>query len=177
MDLSTLGTVPFDTYYSDPLSANVMTAIADNWKTNIGLTVELTPIESAAWQKHYYEDGESQALVLGSRQRAHRRSRLQLLPFLSRMAGRQQRRQRPLLQQPRRSTSCSRTPGSSSTRRQQDAIYQQVCEITKDDLPNLYLWQSVRFHVVSNKAQNVIVIPAAGGGSYYDAAEKWTVTE
>ena len=58
----------------------------------------------------------------------------------------------------------------------QDALYQQVCEITKDELPNLYLWQSVRFHVVSNKAQNVIVIPAAGGGSYYDAAELWTVT-
>ena len=59
----------------------------------------------------------------------------------------------------------------------QDAIYQQVCQITKDTLPNLYLWQSVRFHVVSKKAQNVVVIPAAGGGSYYDAAELWTVTE
>ena len=73
--------------------------------------------------------------------------------------------------------SCSRTPGSSSTWPAQDAIYQQACELTKEDPPNLYLWQSVRFHVVSNKAQNVIVIPAAGGGSYYDAAETWTVTE
>ena len=30
---------------------------------------------------------------------------------------------------------------------------------------------------MSNKTQNVIVIPAAGGGSYYDAAELWTVSE
>ena len=60
----------------------------------------------------------------------------------------------------------------------QDAIYQQVCRDHEGhDLPNLYLWQSVRFHVVSKKAQNVVVIPAAGGGSYYDAAELWTVTE
>jgi len=57
----------------------------------------------------------------------------------------------------------------------QDALYQQVCQITQDDLPNLYLWQSVRFHVVSKKVGNFIAIPAAGGGSYYDAAELWTL--
>jgi peptide/nickel transport system substrate-binding protein len=59
----------------------------------------------------------------------------------------------------------------------QDALYQQVCEITKQDQPNLYLWQTVRFHVVSKKVGNMILIPAAGGGSYYDAAEKWTISQ
>jgi hypothetical protein len=44
-------------------------------------------------------------------------------------------------------------------------------------LPLLYLWQTVRFHVVSKKTSNVVIIPAAGGGSYYDAAETWTVSE
>jgi ABC-type transport system substrate-binding protein len=58
----------------------------------------------------------------------------------------------------------------------QDALYQQVCELTRDDPPNLYLWQSVRFHVVSKNTANVVVIPAAGGGSYYDQAELWEVT-
>ena len=45
--------------------------------------------------------------------------------------------------------------------------------MTHDKLPNLYLWQSVRFHVVSKNVKNFIAIPAAGGGSYYDAAELW----
>jgi ABC-type transport system substrate-binding protein len=56
----------------------------------------------------------------------------------------------------------------------QDALYQQACKIMHDDLPVIYLWQSVRYHVASPKLQNLILIPAAGGGSYYDAAELWT---
>lgn len=59
----------------------------------------------------------------------------------------------------------------------QNAMYQQVCEITKEELPNMYVWQTVRFHVVSKKVNDLIIIPAAGGGSYYDAAELWTVNE
>jgi hypothetical protein len=43
-----------------------------------------------------------------------------------------------------------------------------------DELPWLFMWQTVRYHIVSNKLHNVILIPAAGGGSYYDAVETWT---
>ena len=115
-------------------------------------------------------------LVLGRGQRADRRPRLQLLPLVRCVP-----------------TGSNGVKGYSYNnpevdklledarvefdQAKQDAIYQQVCQITKDTLPNLYLWQSVRFHVVSKRAQNVIVIPAAGGGSYYDAAELWTVTQ
>ena len=44
-----------------------------------------------------------------------------------------------------------------------------------DDLPWTWLWATKRFHVVSNRVHNIILIPAAGGGSYYDAVETWTV--
>jgi len=47
----------------------------------------------------------------------------------------------------------------------------------KDDLPYmLFLWKSVRYHVASPTLQNLVLIPAAGGGTYYDQAELWTKT-
>ncbi len=61
-----MGELQFDTYYADPLSANVMTAIADNWKTNLGLTVKPLPLENVAWQKLYYEDGDSDVSFWGA---------------------------------------------------------------------------------------------------------------
>ena len=61
-----MGELQFDTYYADPLSANVMTAIADNWKTNLGLTVKPLPLENVAWQKLYYEDGNSDISFWGA---------------------------------------------------------------------------------------------------------------
>ena len=56
----------FDTYYADPLSANVMTAIAQNLKDNIGITVKPTALENVAWQKNYYEDGTFQISFWGA---------------------------------------------------------------------------------------------------------------
>ena len=38
----------------------------------------------------------------------------------------------------------------------------QACAILANDLPWINLWQSVRYHIVSNDMQNVILIPAAG---------------
>ena len=38
---------------------NVMTAIAENWKTNIGLTSSRRRSRTSAWQKLYYNDGKS----------------------------------------------------------------------------------------------------------------------
>jgi peptide/nickel transport system substrate-binding protein len=176
VDLSTLGTVPFDTYYTDPLSANVMTAIAANWKDNINLTVELMPIESATWQKHFYEDGLSKLSFWGAangptgdRGYNYFHSSAAWPVGSNGVNGHSYNNPEvdKLLEDAR----------VEFDQAAQDAIYQQVCELTKQDPPNLYLWQSVRFHVVSPKTQGVIVIPAAGGGSYYDAAELWTVTE
>jgi ABC-type transport system substrate-binding protein len=56
----------------------------------------------------------------------------------------------------------------------QGADYADACQIMHDELPWLFMWQTVRYHIVSNKLHNVILIPAAGGGSYYDAVETWT---
>lgn len=176
VDLSTLGELVFDTYYADPLSINVMTAIADNWKTHLGLTAKPQAFENVAWQKLFYEDGKSEVSFWGAangptgdRGYNYFHSSAAYPTGSNGVNGRHYDNPQvdKLLEDARVEFDVAK----------QNALYQQVCEITKDELPNLYLWQSVRFHVVSNKTQNVIVIPAAGGGSYYDAAELWTVTE
>lgn len=176
VDLSTLGEVPFDTYYTDPLSANVMTAIAQNWKDNIGLTVKPMPLESQAWQKYFYTDGKGQLSFWGAangptgdRGYNYFHSSAAWPTGSNGVNGRFYNNPQvdKLLEDARVEFDLAK----------QDALYQQVCEITKDELPNIYLWQSVRFHVVSKKVGNIILIPAAGGGSYYDAAETWTISE
>ena len=57
----------------------------------------------------------------------------------------------------------------------QAALYGQACQIMQDEQPWTWLWATKRFHVVSKRVHDIILIPAAGGGSYYDAVEKWTV--
>ena len=173
----TCGELAFDTYYADPLSANVMTAIAENWKTNLGLTVKPT----AARERRLAEATTTRTATATSRSGAPPTARRATAASTT------------STRRPRIPAGATASKGhtyinpeldklledarAEFDQAKQDAIYQQVCQITHDDLPNIYLWQSVRFHVVSKKAQNVIVIPAAGGGSYYDAAELWTVTE
>jgi peptide/nickel transport system substrate-binding protein len=174
VDLSKLGEVPFDTYYADPLSSNVMTAIAQNWKDNLGLVVKPLPLENTAWQKQFYTDGKSALSFWGAangptgdRGYNYFHSSAAWPTGSNGVNGYSYKNAQvdKLLQDAR----------VEFDQAKQDAIYQQVCKITNDELPNLYLWQSVRFHVVSKKTSNVVVIPAAGGGSYYDAAELWTV--
>ena len=176
VDLSKLGEVPFDTYYNDPLSANVMTAIADNWKTNLGLTVKALPLENVAWQKYYYKDGKSALSFWGAANgptgdRGYDYFHSKRAYPLGGNGVANDHYSNPqvdkLLEDAR----------VEFDQAKQDQIYQQVCQLTQDDPPNLYLWQSVRFHVVSKKVHNFIAIPAAGGGSYYDAAELWTVDQ
>lgn len=177
VDLAALGELTLDSYYTDPLSLNVMTAIAANLKDNLGLTLKpLQMSDGAAWQKLYYTDGESQASFWGAANgptgdrgynyfhssAAHPTGSNGWKDYAYKNAEVDK-----LLTDARIEFDTAK----------QDAIYQQVCEITKDELPNLYLWQTVRFHVVSKKVGGIIVIPAAGGGSYYDAAELWTITE
>ena len=178
-DLSGLGELTFDTYYSDPLSANVMTAIAQNLKDNLNLSVKLLVLDNVAWQKYYYDDGKFNISFWGG---ANGPTGDRAFGYFHSSAA-----------YPGGSNGWSRaTPyhydnpetdkllldaRTEFDKAKQDALYQQVCEKTRDKPPALYLWQTVRFHIVSKKVQNFIAIPAAGGGSYYDAAETWTVSE
>jgi peptide/nickel transport system substrate-binding protein len=175
VDLSKMGELVFDTYYADPLSQNVMTAIADNWKTNLNFTVKPTPFENVAWQKLFYEDGDSDVSFWGAANgptgdRGYNYFHSGGAYPTGSNGTKAYHYDNPavdkLLEDARQEFDQAK----------QDALYQQVCQLTQDDPPNLYLWQSVRFHVVATKVKNFIAIPAAGGGSYYDAAELWEIS-
>ena len=65
VDMATLPTFTFDTYYNDPLSLNVMTAIQKDW-ANVGLNVKIDQMDPAAWTNQYYAEGKSQISFIGA---------------------------------------------------------------------------------------------------------------
>src|SRR5439155_20135593 len=65
VDIASLPTFTFDTYYNDPLSLNVMTAIQQNW-ADIGFNVTIKQMDSAAWTNQYYNQGASQVSFIGA---------------------------------------------------------------------------------------------------------------
>lgn len=176
-DLAKLPELQLDTYYSDPLSLNVMTAIAQNLKDNLGLTLKpMQMTDGAAWTKRYYKDNASDVSFWGAangptgdRGYQYFHSANEYPTGSNGVTGRFYSNA---------AVDKALVDGRAEfDKAKQDALYQSVCQITKDELPNFYLWQTVRFHVVSKKVHDIIVIPAAGGGSYYDASELWTVDQ
>jgi peptide/nickel transport system substrate-binding protein len=172
VDVDAIGELVFDTYYEDALSGNVMTAIAQNWAETLGLNVRIEQMQSTPWVKKYYTDGDSDVSFYGAANgptgnRAYQYfhsaaahptgnngftgwnySNAELDSTLDQAAGEFE-------------------PAA------QNALYSQACGIMNTELPWLPLWQSVRYHIVSDAMENVILIPAAGGGTYYDAVETW----
>ena len=123
-----------------------------NWKTNLGIDGQATqPMENAAWQKHYYEDGGSDISFWGAANGPTGDVATTTSTPPLQVSDRGQRVKGYNYSNPEldKLLEDARVEFDQA---KQDAIYQQVCQITKDTLPNLYLWQTVRFHVVSKKA-------------------------
>ena len=175
-NVSEIPELVFDTYYADPLSANVMTAIAQNLKDNIGLNLKIQVLENVAWQKYYYTDGAAQISFWGAANGPTGDRAFNYLHSSAAWPGGSNGWKGHSYSNPTLDKILEDARQEFDVPKQ-DALYQQACQIIHDELPLLYLWQTVRFHVVSKKTSNVVIIPAAGGGSYYDAAETWTVSE
>lgn len=62
--MASLPTFTFDTYYNDPLSLNVMTAIQKNW-ADVGFNVTIKQMDSAAWTNQFY-GGKSEVSFEGA---------------------------------------------------------------------------------------------------------------
>ena len=171
-------TFTFDTYYNDPLSLNVMTAIQQNW-ADIGFKVKIQQMDPAAWTKQYYNDGKSQISFIGAQNGPD--GNIAATYFLSTADYAGRRRQQRLeglhLQRTRRSTTLHQAgqldlrPGSS-----EPTIYQAAVQRPRGR-------HAVEHHVAddpllassASKIGNFFLTPAPGGGSYYDAAEQWYI--
>jgi peptide/nickel transport system substrate-binding protein len=177
VDMGSLPTFTFDTYYNDPLSLNVMTAIQQNW-ADVGFNVTIKQMDSAAWTNQYYNQGTSQVSFIGAQNGPDGNiAATYFLSTASQEAGAgnngwkgyvYSNPQVDMLVNQGRSTF---DPGQRAT------IYQSLCKVLADDMPWNIMWQTTRYWIVANKVQNFALTPAAGGGSYYDAAETWAIKQ
>ncbi len=180
VDIASVGELTFDTYYTDPLSLNVMTAIAQNWKDNLGLNVKIEQLDGQAWTDRYYKQGASQLSFFGAANGPTGERARNYFHSLSAYPAGNNGWAGPTSTWAYANPELDALLDKAVTQfdlAEQDATYQEACQILVDDLPWLPLWQSVRYHVATPKLKNLILIPAAGGGSYYDAAQTWVFEE
>jgi peptide/nickel transport system substrate-binding protein len=175
IDPSTLPEFTFDTYYNDPLSLNVMTAIQENWAA-VGFKVKIQQMDPAAWVKKYYDDGKSQISFLGAQNGPDGNIATTYFLSTSDYAGgngsngwKGWKYSNPqadtLIKQGRETVDASARAG----------VYQDLCAVLSDDMPWNIMWQTTRYFIVSNKVGNFFLTPAPGGGAYYNASEKWFI--
>ncbi|MEZ4620855.1 MAG: ABC transporter substrate-binding protein [Caldilineaceae bacterium] len=168
VDTAALGTIPLDTYYNDQLSQDVMTVMQQNL-ADVGIQVDLMPLDGASWSARYYDNRESFMSFIGGANGADPNRAYQY--FYSASPGNNYKYNSPeldaLLEQGRQEMD----PDART------AIYQDACRILGQDLPWIFLWQTTRYGIVSTRISNFAFTPAAGGGSYYDQAELWDIAE
>jgi peptide/nickel transport system substrate-binding protein len=168
LDPASLGTIIFDTYYNDQLSADVMTVMQANL-ADIGITVELMPMDGAAWTSRYYDQGESQMSFIGGANGADPNRAYQY--FYSTSPGNTYKYSNPELDKLLDEGRMEMDPAARAE------IYKEACRVLGQDQPWIFLWQTVRYGIVSTRINNFLFTPAAGGGSYYDQAELWEIVK
>jgi peptide/nickel transport system substrate-binding protein len=177
VDVAKLGTINMITYYKDQLSSNVMTAILKNWADNLGIkTGKAIALDDQAYSVAG-KTGDFDVEFVGAANgptgdRAynyfHTSSKF---PGPNGFGGGKDGTSFYSNAQVDKDLDAALQEFDPA---KQDALYQDACKVMNQDLPWLFLWVSTRFHVASKSLQNFILIPAAGGGSYYDQAELWS---
>lgn len=168
VDPASLGKIVMDTYYNDQLSSDVMTVIQQNL-ADIGLTIELMPLDGAAWNSRYYEKGESQMSFIGGANGADPNRAYNY--FYSASPTNNYKYSSPELDKLLEGGRQEMDPAKRAD------IYKQACTVMGQDLPWVFLWQTTRYGLVSKRIANFQFTPAAGGGTYYDQAEKWEIVK
>ena len=168
IDPSTLPPLVMDTYYNDQLSLDVMTVMQQNL-ADIGITLELQPLDGASWSARYYDDRASQVSFLGGANGADP-NRAYAYHY-SESPGNHYGHNSPELDALLDAGRQEMDPAARAL------IYQDACRSMSEDLPWIYLWETTRYGITSNTVSNFAYTPAAGGGSYYDQAELWSIGE
>lgn len=177
VDMATLPTFTFDTYYDDPLSLNVMTAIQKDW-ANVGLNVKIDQMEPAAWTNQYYAEGKSQVSFIGAQNGPDGNIAANYFASTaSYESGAGDNGWKGYYYDNPEVDSLINQGRSTFVPEQRAAAYQQLCTVLATDLPWNFLWQTTRYWIVNKNVKNFVLTPAAGGGSYYDAAQTWSISK
>jgi peptide/nickel transport system substrate-binding protein len=167
IDPASLGEIVMDTYYNDQLSLDMMTVLQQNLAA-VGITIKIQQMDTPSWLKRFFDDNASE------------------MSFIGGASGPDPNRAYPYFDSndPNNNNYKYKNPGLHKLLAQglaemdpdkRTTIYQQACTILSQDLPWIFLWQTVRYGYVSNKIGNFLFTPAPSGGSYYDQAEKWFI--
>jgi peptide/nickel transport system substrate-binding protein len=169
-DGAAAGEIELSTYYNDPLSLDVMTAIQD-YLAEVGITVTPRQMDSPSWTKLYYDDLAFGASFAGGANGPDPHRAFQYFHSTSTWP-----KGTNNLSFANADLDAALEAGASEIDpAAREALYQQACEVMSETLPWIFLWQQERYVAVSNRIQNFVYTPAPGGGSYYDAAELWSI--
>lgn len=175
VDVAKLGVINMATYYGDALSGNVMAAILKNWADNLGIqTGKVQQLDSAAASKVYTGEASFDTYFQGAANGPTGDRGRNYFTTAAKFPAGGNGYPGYFYSNPELDKLID-AAGSEFDKAAQDALYGQACDILTDELPWLFMWHTKRFHVASNRIHNLILTPAAGGGSYYDAVETWTV--
>jgi len=175
IDMTKLPTFTFDTYYNDPLSLSVMTAIQADWAA-VGLNVKIDQMDPAAWTKQYYADGKSQITFLGAGNGPD--GNIAATYFLSTaqyQTGSGDNGWKGYFYSDPAADTLIKQGVSSFDPAVRTTAYQKLCQVLVNDMPWNIMWQTTRYFIVSTKIGNFYETPAPGGGSFYAGAEQWYV--
>ena len=174
VDPASLGDIVFDTYYNDPLSLNVMTAIQANL-TAVGFKIKIQQMDGASWTKRN-QDGDFQMSFEGAQNGPD--GNIAATYFLSTSAYPQgdngftgYHYTNPQVDMLIQQGAQSFDPAARAT------TYQQLCTALADDLPWNVMWQTTRYWIVNKRIGNMVSTPGAGSGTFYDAAETWYIKQ
>jgi peptide/nickel transport system substrate-binding protein len=157
-----------DTYYNDQLSADVMAVMQQNL-ADVGINVEIMPMDGASWTTRYYDQQESEMSFIGGANGADPNRAYQY--FYSTSTGNNYKYSNPELDELLDQGRSEMDPEARAL------VYQEACRVLGQDQPWIFLWQTTRYGIVSTRISNFLYTPAAGGGSYYDQAELWDIAE
>lgn len=175
VNMAALPTFTFDTYYNDPLSLNVMTAIQKNW-ADVGFKVTIKQMDSASWTNQYYNEGKSQVSFIGAQNGPDGNiAATYFLSTASQQTGAGNNGWKGYTYVNPQVDTLINQGRSTFDPAKRATIYQSLCKVLADDMPWNIMWQTTRYWIVSKKVQNFELTPAPGGGSYYDASETWSI--
>lgn len=173
IDVASLPEFDFLTYYEDPLTLNVMTAISDSW-AQIGIKSKPRQLDGASVYKLFFEDGAVDLLFAGNQNGPD--GNIAAGTFGSAGAWPNGNNGFKGWFYDNEEVDQLIVQGRSVFDAAERAkVYQDICRVTADDQAFINLWQTTRYFIAANKFKNVQITPAAGGGSYYDAVETWYI--
>lgn len=173
VDVASLPEFDFLTYYEDPLTLAVMTVIAAGWQ-EIGIKANPRQLDGASVYKLFFEDGSVDLLFAGNQNGPD--GNIAAGTFGT--AGAFPAGNNGFTGWAYSNADVDRLIGEGRAtfdEAKRNQIYQEICRITSDDQAFINLWQTTRYFILNDRVKNAVITPAAGGGSYYDAVETWSI--